>query len=98
MRFYEYCVKPASGEILSAQIALSPETAALVTGTVLDPTEQPVPDALVLLLDQEQGDLIQSTLTDHRGRFYLGPVAPDTLYIVRVQLPGLCTRVLELNI
>lgn len=98
MRTCEYYIKPSSGEILSAEISLPPESGAIITGTVLTPSHQVVPEALVLLLDRETGNLIGNTQTDEFGHFYLGPVPADTLYIVRVQLQGQHTRPIELNV
>lgn len=96
MGFYEYYIKPAQGELSSAALSLPPEDSALIAGTVLDSARQPVPDALVLLLAKETGSLIMATLTDELGKYYFGPVAPDTLYKVRIQTTALHPRILEL--
>ena len=98
MRLYECCIKPSSGEIIDAAVPLPPESAALITGTVLDTPERPLPDALVLLFEKETEKLLLSTVTDDLGRFYLGPVRPDTLYVLRVQASGVHTRILELKV
>ena len=98
MRQYECIIKPLPGEIVQAAVPLPRSQTALITGTVLSPPDTPVAEALVLLLRQEDGALLLSTLTDSEGRFYLGPVAPDTLYILRVQSDDLHTRILELTV
>lgn len=96
MNFHEYYIKPSQGELSTATLSLPEEHSALISGTVLDSAQQPIPEALVLLLGQETGDLLMATLTDELGKYYFGPVSPDTLYKVRIQTPKLHPRILEL--
>lgn len=98
MRFYECYIRPQSGEIIDAAIPLPPESGALITGRVFDSPEHPAAGALILLLAQEDGTLLNATTSDMEGRFYLGPVAPDQLYTLRVQYSGTRTRILELMV
>lgn len=98
MRQYECFIKPLPGEIIQATIPLPPESGALITGTVLASPDHPLPGALVLLLRHEDGTLLETTVTDTEGRFYLGPMTPDVLYTLRVRAQGTKTRVLELMV
>jgi hypothetical protein len=64
----------------------------------LEAPNSPVDDALVLLLDQETGNMISHTLSDDQGRFWLGPLDPDRLYTLRVQKQGSKVRTVELRL
>lgn len=98
MRQYECHIKPQPGEHIETTIPLPQDTTALITGSVHSHTGTPVPDALVLLLRHQDGMLLDSTLTDSEGRFFLGPVESDQLYTLRVQSGTHQTRILELNL
>ena len=49
------------------------------------------------LISQETGSLLQYTVTDALGRFWFGPLEPDTLYFLRVQKPDGPVRIVELS-
>lgn len=97
MRQYECHIKPQPGEIIETTLPLPPDSAALITGTVLSAPDTPAEDALVLLLRHEDGELLSATTTDSQGRFYLGPLPSDQLYTLRVQSGQHSTRILELS-
>lgn len=71
---------------------------ALLTGFVHATDQQPVEGASVLLLEQETGKYVACCLTDSDGRFWLGPIPGDTLYIMKVTQPRMDIRVLELSV
>jgi hypothetical protein len=98
MRTYSCYLKPGAGEILEVAASLPPEDSALISGLVLEAPDSPVDGALVLLLDQETGNMISHTLSDDQGRFWLGPLEPDRLYTLRVQKHGSRVRTVELHL
>lgn len=98
MRQYVFHIKPQPGERVDTVISLPQDPSALICGTVLSPGGTPLAQALVLLLRQEDGSLQSSTVTDEDGRFYLGPVEPELLYTLRIQLEDRETRILELTL
>lgn len=97
MRHYECYIKPQPGEIIQTTVTLPSETTALISGKVLAKDDRPIDHALILLF-QEDGTLLQTTVTDAHGQFYLGPISPDTLYRLRVQFDGMHPRILELTV
>ena len=97
MRHYECYIKPQPGEIIQTTVTLPTETAALISGRVLSQDDRPIDHALILLF-QEDGALLQTTVTDEHGQFYLGPISPDALYRLRVQADSMHPRILELTV
>lgn len=97
MAGFGFFIKPASGECVEASVPLPQPGYALITGTVTQNSGNPVPEALVLLLDQDTGALLAHTLTDELGRFYLGPLEGDRLYALRIQKAGGRIRTVELK-
>lgn len=93
---YTCHIKPQPGEVIQTTVSLPREESALIAGTVLSPGGTPLADALVLLLRHQDGTLLCSTTTDDSGQFYLGPLAPDQLYTLRVQQEDRICRILEL--
>lgn len=98
MRSFECFLKAGAGEQSEISISLPPEQGAILAGTVSDEAGQPLPDALVLLFQQESGKLLAHTATDGDGRFWFGSLTPDTLYKVRIQKDDMHIRVVELQI
>jgi hypothetical protein len=98
MRTYSCYLKPGAGEILDLAATLPAEDSALISGLVAEASDAPVVGALVLLLDQETGNLLSHTLSDDQGRFWFGPLEPDRLYMLRVQKPGGKARTVELHL
>ena len=96
MRSYEFYIKPGAGEYAHAAMQLPETGQALISGVVSGETG-PEEGALVLLLEQESGNTTDFTFTDEPGRFWFGPIAPDTLYRVRVQKAGGALRLVELH-
>lgn len=97
MAGFGFFIKPAAGECVEASVPLPQPGYALINGTVTQNSGDPVPEALVLLLDQDTGALLAHTLTDELGRFYLGPLEGDRLYALRVQKAGGHIRTVELK-
>ena len=63
-----------------------------------DETAVPLPPAQeALIAGHETGSLLQYTVTDALGRFWFGPLEPDTLYFLRVQKPDGPVRIVELS-
>lgn len=94
MRSYEFYIKPGPGERDETAVPLPPAQEALIAGHVTE-DRGPVEGALVLLTDQETGSLLQYTVTDALGRFWFGPLEPDTLYFLRVQKPDGPVRIVD---
>lgn len=96
MRSYEFYIKPGVGEYAHAALTLPATGQALISGVVAGESG-PEADALVLLLEQETGNTVDFTFTDELGRFWFGPISPETLYRVRVQKAGGALRLVELH-
>lgn len=97
MQAYTCYIKPAAGDETRLSIPLPPSESALISGTVTS-EDTPVPDALVLLLTHPDGVLLAHTVTDESGRFWFGPLPPDTLYLLRVQKSASRIREVELRV
>ena len=97
MAGFGFFIKPLAGECVEASVPLPQPGYALITGTVTQASGDPVEAALVLLLDQDTGELLAHTLSDELGRFYLGPLEGDRLYALRVQKAGEHIRTVELK-
>lgn len=96
MQSYEFYIKPSPGEYVDATVPLSSSSGAIISGLVTD-RQTPVEGALVLLLEQDSGQLLFYTVTDTQGRFWFGPLPDDTLYLLRVQKLSNQTRTVELT-
>lgn len=96
MQSYEFYIKPSPGEYVDATVPLSSSSGAIISGLVTD-QQTPVEGALVLLLEQDSGQLLFYTVTDAQGRFWFGPLSDDTLYLLRVQKLSNQTRTVELT-
>ena len=95
MRSYEFYIKPTGGECAQASVTLPQSGYAVLGGRVVDDADTPVEEALVLLLDQDTGDLLAHTVTDEAGRFWFGPLPSETLYCLRVQKAESRIRILQ---
>lgn len=95
MRSYEFYIKPAPGECTQADISLPQPQYAVISGHATDGPD-PAEGALVLLMEQESGKLLQHTVTDSLGRFWFGPLPGDTLYLLRIQKHCGQTQIVEL--
>lgn len=96
MQSYEFYIKPSPGEYVDATVPLPQAQGSIIAGLVTD-QQSPVEGALVLLLDQESGQLLFYTVTDAQGRFWFGPLSDDALYLLRVQKLSGQTRTVELT-
>ncbi len=79
---------PAGNEQIKTVIHIGPSCRSALRGVVLDASEAPVRDALVLLMKAGEGDGDDSVLaccfTQPDGGFAFGPLPGNALYIVRV--------------
>lgn len=98
MQTFECYIKPLSGQILETAVTLPAGSTALLTGTVSCHTGHSLAGASVLLLEKETGKYVSCALTDSEGRFWLGPIPGDTLYILRVTQSQMDVRVLEVTV
>lgn len=96
MQSYEFYIKPSPGEYVDTTVPLSHPQGSVISGQVTD-QQSPVEGALVLLLEQESGQLLFYTVTDAQGRFWFGPLSGETLYLLRVQKLSGQTRTVELT-
>lgn len=98
MRSFECTIKPQSGECVQTALSLPQPEMSIFNGQVLEPDGSPAEQALVLLLDQSSGKPLGYTVTDPLGRFWLGPVPANELYILRVQKSGVQLRTVEVQV
>ncbi|MBX7394963.1 carboxypeptidase-like regulatory domain-containing protein [Clostridium chauvoei] len=75
-------------EQIEAVVRLPEEKRSVIFGTVLDPNGNPVPDAVVKLLKVVDGCKypypLTHTFTDCYGQFLLGPLCPNTKYMLKI--------------
>jgi hypothetical protein len=79
---------------LGAGIAFAQNTNATIRGQVLDPTGALVPDAQVLIVNQDTGVKVFTGKSDSAGAFVAPQVIPGT-YRITVTAPGLKQAVIE---
>lgn len=81
-------VKTGCNEQIEAVIRLPEEKRSVIFGTVLDACGNPVIDAVVKLLQVEDGCKypypLTHTFTDDHGQFLLGPLCPNTKYMLKI--------------
>lgn len=83
------CVfKTGYNQQIDAVARLPKETRSCIFGTVLDSAGQPVADAVVKLLQVvDNCDYpvpLTHTFTDDNGQFLLGPLCPNTTYMLKI--------------
>lgn len=81
-------IKTGSNEQIEAVIRLPEEKRSVIFGTVLDSKGNPVKDAVVKLLEVAEGCKypypLTHTFTDNHGQFLLGPLCPNTKYMLKI--------------
>lgn len=83
------CVfKTGSNQQIDAVARLQRENRSCIFGTVLDECGQPVVDAVVKLLQVVDKCAypvpLTHTFTDNNGQFLLGPLCPNTTYMLKI--------------
>ena len=83
------CVfKTGCNEQIDATVKLPRETRSCIFGTVVDSAGLPVADAVVKLLQVvdkcEFPVPLTHTFTDDHGQFLLGPLCPNTTYMLKI--------------
>ena len=86
------CMLP--GLIPGAGVAYAQNTNATISGQVVDPAGALIPNAEVLIVNQDTGVTILSAKTDSAGAFVAAQVIPGT-YRITVSAPGLRTNVID---
>ena len=94
-------VCPGENEQIEAVIKLQKERRAVIHGTVLDANGNPVADAVVKLLQIVDGCRypypLTHTFTDCHGQFLLGPLCPNTKYMLKIYKDNIVIKYSELE-
>ncbi|MDZ4907149.1 peptidase associated/transthyretin-like domain-containing protein, partial [Clostridium perfringens] len=81
-------LKTGCNEQIEAIVRLPEEKRSVIFGTVLDSNRMPVADAVVRLLQIVDGCRypypLTHTFTDCHGQFLLGPLCPNTKYMLKI--------------
>lgn len=89
-------VKTGCNEQIEAVIRLPEERRSVIFGTVLDSSGNPVADAVVKLLQVVEGLKypypLTHTFTDDNGQFLLGPLCPNTKYMLKIYKDNIVIR------
>ena len=95
-----FFVRPGENEKITADLTLLPDSRSLLLGTVKNPLGQPLPGALVILMDaataQSEPVFRAANFTDENGQYYFGPLEPGRLCVVKVFYNSLKLRELEI--
>ena len=79
---------PKENQQIEAVIKLPEEKRAVIQGTVIDCKGNPVADAVVKLFQIGEGCKLPCplthTFTDDNGQFLLGPLCPNTTYMLKI--------------
>ena len=79
---------PKENEQIDAVIRINKERRSVIYGTILDENGDPVADAVVKLLQvNDKCDYpipLTHTFTDDNGQFLLGPLCPNTTYMLKI--------------
>jgi hypothetical protein len=59
-----------------------------LSGTVIDPTDAPVPDVQVIEVKSDWKTMVRSTVTDANGHWSLAPVPHQKVYYIRLTKRG----------
>ena len=98
--YSSFYFKPAKGEHIETVVHLEPDPRCALRGSLLDGKDQPVEAATVLLYqvpEEGQYKLASHSFTDQAGQFVFGPLAPDTLYQIRIVNDEVKLRELEIH-
>ena len=79
--------KTGENQQFDAKINLRKDRRSCVFGTVVGEYGMPVADAVVKLLQVNEGELpipLTHTFTDKNGQFLIGPLCPNTTYMLKV--------------
>lgn len=94
-------VKTGCNEQIEAIIRLPEEKRSVIFGTVLDSCGNPVADAVVKLLQVVEGRRypypLTHTFTDENGQFLLGPLCPNTRYMLKIYKDNIVIRYAPLH-
>lgn len=93
-----FYVRPSSGEQIQTAVTLCADPRPALLGTAVNADGRPVADALVVLTASgltEPDCVVGTAYTDAMGQFAFGPLAPGTLYLVRITQLNLHLRTLE---
>ncbi|GAA0087119.1 carboxypeptidase regulatory-like domain-containing protein [Clostridium perfringens] len=94
-------LKTGCNEQIEAIVRLPEEKRSVIFGTVLDSNRMPVADAVVKLLQIVDGCRypypLTHTFTDCHGQFLLGPLCPNTKYMLKIYKDNIVIRCAELE-
>lgn len=89
-------IKTGCNEQIETVIKLPEEKRSVIFGTVLDSCGNPVVDAVVKLLKVVDGCKypypLTHTFTDNNGQFLLGPLCPNTKYMLKIYKDNIIIR------
>lgn len=88
-------------EQIEAVVRLPKEDRSVIFGTVLDSCGNPVVDAVVKLLQVQEGCKypypLTHTFTDEYGQFLLGPLCPNTKYMLKIYKDNIVVKYMALE-
>lgn len=94
-------LKTGCNEQIEAIVRLPEEKRSVIFGTVLDCNRMPVADAVVKLLQVVDGCRypypLTHTFTDCHGQFLLGPLCPNTKYMLKIYKDNIVIKYTELE-
>ncbi len=80
--------KTGCNEQIDAKVRLRKDPRSCIFGTVVDECGMPVADAVVKLLQVKEGVEypipLTHTFTDDNGQFLMGPLCPNTNYMLKI--------------
>ena len=80
--------KTGTNEQIDAKVRLRKDPRSCIFGTVVDECGRPVADAVVKLLQIKEDACypipLTHTFTDDNGQFLMGPLCPDTTYMLKI--------------
>lgn len=89
-------------EQIEAVVRLPEEDRSVIFGTVLDKCGNPVVDAVVKLLQVVDGCKypypLTHTFTDCFGQFLLGPLCPDSKYMLKIYKDNILVKYMPLDV
>lgn len=99
--YSKFFFRPAKGEHIHTTVEPQvEEECATICGTVTDRGGRPRQGALALLFRTVEGAppvLLDRAVTDEDGQFFFGPLAGDTLYLVKIIHSAIKVRELEIR-
>ena len=98
--YSKFYFRPAKGEHIHTIVEPETNESASICGKVVDSRGRPRSGALVLLFKPQEGETptaVSRFITDDDGEFLFGPLAGETLYLIKVYCNSEKVRELEIR-